>query len=135
MTYLLDTNICIAAMNDATSRARARLADEQRAHRSVLVSSVSVFELFYGAHKSAKLVVNLKKARAFLEPLQHASVDFEDAEVAGLVRADLEKKGRPIGAYDYLIAGQALRRGLVLVTDNEGEFRRVNGLRIENWVR
>jgi tRNA(fMet)-specific endonuclease VapC len=135
MTFLLDTNTCIVAINDVIGRARARMREEERRGRPLLVSSVSVLELYYGAKKSARLEVNVAKLRAFLEPLIQAPFDSDDAEIAGGIRADLEKKGRPIGAYDCLIAGQALRRGLTLVTDNEGEFRRVNGLRIENWVR
>jgi tRNA(fMet)-specific endonuclease VapC len=135
MTFLLDTNTCIVAMNDVVGRARSRVREEERKGRALLISSVSVLELFYGAYKSARVEVNVAKLRAFLELLTQTPFDPDDAETAGAIRADLEKKGRPIGAYDTLIAGQALRRGLTLVTDNEGEFRRVSGLKIENWVR
>ena len=135
MTFLLDTNTCIVAMNDPAGRTRARLLEEESKRRPVFVSTVSVFELLYGAFKSSRVEHNLKKMRAFLQPLTQAMFDSDDAEAAGIVRADLERKGRPIGPYDYLIAGQALQRGLTFVTDNDGEFRRVQGLKIENWVR
>lgn len=133
--FLLDTNICIVAMNNPAGRTRARMLEEEGKRRPIFVSAVSVFELAYGAHKSARVDHNLEKLRAFLEPVSQIAVDPDDAATAGEVRADLERKGRPIGAYDYMIAAQALRRGWTLVTDNEGEFRRVPSLKIENWVR
>jgi tRNA(fMet)-specific endonuclease VapC len=72
---------------------------------------------------------------ALIDALRFAVLEFdkEDARRAGEVRALLASKGTPIGPYDVLIAGQALARGLVLVTDNTGEFRRVPRLRVENW--
>ena len=135
MTFLLHTNTCIVAMNDVVGLARSRMREETRKGERLFVSTVSVFELFYGAHKSKRVEVNIKKLYAFVQPLTQAHFDPEDAEAAGAVRAGLENKGRPIGVYDYLIAGQAMRRGLTLVTDNEGEFRRIHGLKVENWVR
>jgi tRNA(fMet)-specific endonuclease VapC len=135
MTFLLDTNTCIVAMNDVVGQTRSRLREEAREGRDLFVSAVTVFELFSGAHKSKQQERNFAKMRSFLQLLKQAQLNGEDAEVAGALRAELLLKGQPIGAYDYLIAGQALRRGLTLVTDNEREFRRVAGLKIENWVR
>jgi tRNA(fMet)-specific endonuclease VapC len=135
MTFLLDTNTCVVAMNDVVGPTRSRLRQEVQKGKDLLVSAVSVFELFYGAHRSKHQERNFAKMRAFLQLLKQAHLEAEDAEAAGALRAELLRKGQPIGAYDYLIAGQALRRGLTLVTDNEREFRRVAGLKIENWVR
>lgn len=133
--FLLDTNTCIVAMNDIVGPVRARVREEQRVGRELLVSALSVFDLSYGAHKSARVEVNVQKVHTFLALLSQVPFDRADAEAAGSLRAELEKVGRPIGSYDYLIAGQALRRDLVLVTDNEKEFRRVGGLKVQNWIR
>jgi len=135
MTFLLDTNICIVAMNDVVGQTRTRLREEARKGSDVFVSAVTVFELFFGARKSKRQERNIAKMRGFLQLLKQAHLEPEDAEAAGTLCAELQLRGQPIGAYDYLIAGQALRRGLTLVTDNEREFRRVAGLKIENWVR
>ena len=71
--------------------------------------------------------------RALLDAVSVLAYGIEDARATAALRAALQKKGRPIGAYDALIAGCALARGLVLVTSNEREFRRVSGLQVENW--
>ena len=135
MTFLLDTNTCIVAMNDIVGPARARVREEGRKRRDMFVSAVSVLELWYGAHKSERTEANLKKMTTFLELLARAPFEIADAEAAGAVRATLERHGQPIGAYDVMIAGHALNRGWTLVTDNEREFRRIDGLKVENWVR
>jgi len=70
----------------------------------------------------------------FVSPLDVAGFDRDAAEVYGRIRAGLERKGLPIGAMDMLIAAHALSLGANLVTNNETEFRRVSGLRVENWV-
>ncbi len=87
--------------------------------------------LFHGAYRSARQSQNL----ALLDGLRLAALEFdnEDARQAGEIRAALAAAGTPIGPYDVLIAGQALARGLVLVTHNAGEFSRVSGLLIEDW--
>lgn len=71
--------------------------------------------------------------QALLQTIAIVSYGPEDAHATAALRATLQKKGRPIGAYDALIAGCALARGLMLVTSNEREFSRVSGLQIENW--
>lgn len=136
MTFLLDTNACIALVNGRPASVRARLAEALSRGASVWVSSVAAFELWYGVGKSAKLEANAQRFAAFLAgPVGLLAFDSEDARTAGALRAQLEAEGRPIGAYDLLIAGQALRRQLTLVTANVAEFRRVKGLAWENWAR
>ena len=90
------------------------------------------FELYYGAHKSQQTARNLE----LLDRMAFETVPFDagDARAAGAVRSQLEAAGRPIGPYDLLIAGQALARGLTLVTANTREFQRVNGLDCEDWT-
>ena len=99
------------------------------------MSSVVVFELWYGVAKSERKEANTQRLEVFLAgPLEWTLFDQQDAREAGLVRANLEIAGKPIGAYDVLIAGQARRRGATLVTSNVGEFERVGGLKWEDWA-
>ena len=135
MTYLLDTNACIAFINGTPSTVRRRFQRAIANEATVLVSSVVAFELWYGVAKSQRKATNTQRLLAFLAgPLEWTPFDEEDAREAGAVRAELEIAGRPIGAYDVLIAGQARRRGARLVTSNLGEFERVAGLKWEDWA-
>ena len=136
MDYLLDTNACIALINGepATVRVRMQKAVAEGAH--ILVSSVAVFELWYGVAKSTKQDFNRKRLETFLAgPILVLPFEDADARTAGSVRAVLEKGGRPIGAYDLLMAGQALRHRLTLVTANVSEFSRVKGLVWQDWAK
>ena len=128
MTYLLDSNVVIAVLK-GTGRVIEKL--ESLAVNDVAVSALVIHELYYGAYKSQRQTDNLK----VLDRLQFNVLEFdrEDAMCAGQIRADLAVQGKIIGAYDVLIAGQALNRGLTLVTRNVGEFSRVDGLNVENW--
>ncbi len=102
---------------------------------TVLVSSVVALELWYGTAKSQRKEANTRRLEAFFAgPLEWTVFDDEDAREAGIVRAELEFAGNPIGAYDVLIAGQARRRGATLVTSNVSEFDRVTGLKWEDWA-
>lgn len=131
MPFLLDTNAVIAVLKDAAPPIGQRL--RQCRPEEVFVSSIVLHELFYGAFKSARVERNL----AVVEGLRFGVLDFspEDARAAGEIRAVLAARGVPIGPYDVLIAGQALARGMVLVTRNGAEFGRVAGLVIEDWER
>ena len=133
MTYLLDT--CV--LSDF-ARGEANTLDRVKTTPPavIAVSSITAMEIEFG------LALDAVRARK-LAPVMHALLravavlpyGVEDARATASLRAALQKRGRPIGAYDVLIAGCALARGLVLVTSNEAEFRRVSGLRIENWRR
>jgi tRNA(fMet)-specific endonuclease VapC len=129
MRFLLDTNIVIAVLNDATSRAAKRL--RQEAPQDVAISSIVAHELYFGAFKSARAQHNLSLVDAVQFPV--LEFDREDARQAGAIRASLAGQGKSIGPYDALIAGQALARDLILVTSNLREFERVPGLAIEDW--
>jgi tRNA(fMet)-specific endonuclease VapC len=131
---LLDTNACIAALNGRPEAVGKRIAAAVTHRRSVSVSTIGVFELWYGIGKSAQVDCNIRALEAFLGPLQVLAFDLEDGRIAGNIRAELERVGRPIGPYDYLIAAQALRHDLTLITAHEKEFSRVAGLRWENWA-
>ena len=134
MTYLLDTNACIAAINGRPASLRARLAEVMARGETVAASTITLFELWYGVAKSARVKANTERLAVFLAPLEILPFDDEDARLAGMVRAELERAGTPIGAYDCLSPGQALRHGTMLVTANVQEFERVPGLRWENWA-
>ena len=135
MTYLLDTNACIALINGSPSAVRRRFQRTIAKDATVLMSSVVAFELWYGVAKSQRKETNTQRLLAFLAgPLEWTLCDEEDAREAGAVRAELETAGRPIGAYDVLIAGQARRRAATLVTSNVDEFERVARLKWEDWA-
>ena len=136
MNYLLDTNVCIALLNENSPRTEARVMSELKAGSQLSVSSVSVFELWYGMEKSARRESNIRKLSAFLlNWVNTLAFDAEDARVAGRIRVELESLGRRIGEYDTLIAGQALRHGMTLVTANVKEFGRVKNLSWEDWSK
>jgi tRNA(fMet)-specific endonuclease VapC len=130
--YLLDTNVVSDLVRNPHGRItqRIRRVGEARVCTSIIVAA----ELRYGAAKkgSPRLVAQLAAVLSVLEVLP-----FEAPADAtyGLLRARLEQSGKPIGANDLLIAAQAVALGHVLVTDNEREFARVEGLQYENWPR
>ncbi len=107
----------------------ARLSEH--APTDFAVSSVVMFELYFGAYRSRKVADNLARLNALRFEVLDLSI--ADAEAAGLIRADLKVKGIPIGAYDLLIAGQAVARSMTLITHNVKEFRRVENLKYQDW--
>ena len=127
----LDTNIVIALLG-SDENVIVRL--ESQPPGSVVLPSIVLHELYFGAFKGSpeRLSDNLAK----IQHLRFPVLDFSlaDAEAAGRIRADLARKGAPIGPYDALSAAQALVRGLVLVTRNLREFERIAGLRIADWL-
>jgi tRNA(fMet)-specific endonuclease VapC len=134
--YLLDTNACIAVINGRPSSVRLRLQKEFDADAEVFVSAIVAFELWYGVAKSARPEANAKLLTTFFAgPLSLLAFEEADGRVAGQVRAATEAAGKPIGAYDLLIAGQALGRNLTLVTANAREFGRIKGLQWEDWAK
>ncbi len=136
MSFLLDTNAIIAILNGKPLAVRDRWVSTIDTGASVATSSIVVFELSSGAYKSARPQENIARLQTLLSSsLEVLAFDIDDADSAGRIRAILEGKGQPIGPFDVLIAGQAIRRGLTLVTANTGEFRRVKGLAVANWAK
>jgi tRNA(fMet)-specific endonuclease VapC len=134
VTYLLDTNACIALINGKPAEVRRRFEVEAAAGTAIATSSIVTFELWYGVAKSAPADKNADRLNAFLGgPIDVLEFTADDSGEAGKVRAALASAGQPIGAYALLIAGQARRRGLRLVTANSAEFGRVTGLQWEDW--
>ncbi|HCG00345.1 MAG TPA: VapC toxin family PIN domain ribonuclease, partial [Chloroflexi bacterium] len=114
---------------------RRRFARVSAGEDVIATSSVVLFELWYGVAKSQHAKANAERIATFLSgPLEVMDFTAEDAEQAGRIRATLEGLGKPIGAYDLLIAGQALHHKATLVTSNSSEFKRVRGLRQQDWA-
>jgi tRNA(fMet)-specific endonuclease VapC len=132
MRFLLDTNI----VSDLVRHPRGKIADRisEMGEDDVCTSIVVAAELRYGAAKrnSSRLTSQLETVLGALEVL--ALEEPADA-MYGLIRANLERGGQPIGANDLLIAAHALALDLTVVTDNEREFSRIDDLRVENWLR
>jgi tRNA(fMet)-specific endonuclease VapC len=136
MPFLLDTNACIALINGRDRVVREHFDVERTAHQAIHISSIAEFELWSGVAKSARRERNAERLRAFFKgPLERLDFDSGDAETAGLVRASLESKGQPIGPFDLLIAAQAVRRRLTLVTANHAEFSRIRDLDWVDWTK
>lgn len=135
MNYLLDTNAVVALLRNKPAKVRDRYREAEAADDYLALSSVVLFELWYGVAKSSQVSENTERLRILLSgDLDLLDFDDEDARTAGQIRAALEKAGTTIGPYALLIAGQALRRGLIVVTANTSEFSRVMGLNWEDWT-
>lgn len=133
MKYLLDTNVCVDYLN--ARHAAVTRAIQKCSPDDLCVSSVAVGELRYGAEKSLHRQRNHARLDVFLAEIPCVDFDCNAASVYGRVRAALERRGVLIGPYDLQIAAHAMALGLVLVSDNVREFRRVRALKIENWRR
>jgi tRNA(fMet)-specific endonuclease VapC len=134
VSYLLDTNAVIALLKDQPANVRKRLRRAVGRGGTVAVSSVVLFELWYGVARSERRRENAERLRRFLSgAIDVLPFEDADAKAAGELRATLEAAGKPIGPYDLLIAAQALRFGATLVTANVSEFARVHGLAWQDW--
>ncbi len=131
LKYLLDTNMCIFTIKNKPAQVREAFNQHEG---QLCISTVTLMELIYGAEKSAMPDKNLKVIEGFSARLEVLEYDTEAAIHSGQLRAELAKKGTPIGPYDQMIAGHARSRGLIVVTNNLKEFERVPGLRVEDWV-
>jgi tRNA(fMet)-specific endonuclease VapC len=129
MRFLLDANAMIGLLNRSSAKLEANVREHPASE--IGISAIVIHELYYGAFKSQRVDENLE--RLGLVRLETVSLDREDAAAAGKIRAALKKAGTPIGPYDFLIAGQALARGLTLITNNVREFQRIEGLMLEDW--
>jgi len=131
--YLLDTNILIDLLRRPKSPAFKHLV--RLSPDEVAISAVTLAELEYGVHKSSNPSRNAQLLVEACAPLTIMPFDNSAASVYGWVRAELEAKGKPIGPLDTLIAAHALSLNATLVTNNMREFKRIKGLRLENWLR
>ncbi len=131
LRYLLDTNIVIYVLK----RRPVEVLSTFNANASrMAMSSITLAELLHGAEKSSRVSENLAAIEDFCSRLQVLPYGPKAAQHYGAIRAALEKLGQPIGVNDMHIAAHARSQGLVLVTNNMGEFARVPALEAENWV-
>ena len=131
--FLLDTNVCIHLLIGTSPS----IVEEMRAHRptEILLASVVRAELLFGARKSTRADQNLRLLERFFAPYRSVTFDDRCAEHYGLLRANLERAGQPIGPNDMLMAATALAHDATLVTSNVREFGRAIGLRLIDWHR
>jgi tRNA(fMet)-specific endonuclease VapC len=129
VSYLLDANVCIAILNESSERVTQHINQATLADEKLFLSSIVLHELWFGVAKSQRIARNAAILTEFIHGA-YPTLEFSngDAEVAGQIRAYLKAAGT-------LIAGQALARGLTLVTANTREFSRVNGLRLVDWTQ
>ena len=130
---MLDTNICIELLRGGAAPVASRMPKHEI--DEIAISSISLAELQYGVASSARPAHHHTLLVEFCAPLAILAFDDRAAVTYGRVRAELKLAGTPIGPLDTLIAAHALALNVTLVTSNEREFGRVDGLRIENWVR
>ena len=132
MIYMLDTDICIYIVKRKPLHVLKRLELIQPDQLSM--SAITFAELMNGAKKSQRVEANVSRLNALGEILEICSFDQQAAVAYGDVRSSLEKRGEVIGPHDLLIAAHALSLDRILVTNNEREFIRVEGLKVENWA-
>ena len=133
MIYLLDTNICIYIINKKPPAVVKRIQSKQP--EQIAISSITLAELEYGIVRSRYPDRNRIALLEFLIPFMILDFDQMASVVYGWIRSFLESKGKPIGPMDLLLAAQAKSRNMILVTNNEKEFNRIDGLQTENWAR
>lgn len=131
LRYMLDTSICISTIRNKPDAIRLAF---NRHHTQMCISSVTVMELMYGVEVSSQTQRNLANVEGFIARLDVLDYDVPAAAHTAQIRGELTKAGTQIGPYDQMIAGHARSRGLVVVTNNTKEFKRVPGLRIEDWT-
>lgn len=130
--YLLDTNICIYIIKKKPEYVLKILKTKSK--KDIYISSITIAELEYGVSKSQFPEKNKIALIEFLSIFKILNFDDCDAVDFGIIKTDLERKGKIIGPMDLLIAAQAKSKKLILVTNNTSEFTRIIGLNIENWV-
>jgi tRNA(fMet)-specific endonuclease VapC len=130
--FLLDTDTIIYSLKGNGSVVRNLKAHQRD---PLKISVISLMELYYGAYKSEKTTANLAKVRRIENAFDIISVDFSIAETFGMIKSQLEFQGTPLDDFDLVFAASALAHNLILVTNNEKHFRRVEGLELDNWNR
>lgn len=131
LRFMLDTNLCIRVLRDKPAALRLRFNDEAE---GLAISTIVLMELLHGAAKSARPIDNRRAVEDFATRLDVLPFDDQAAAHAGDIKAELERAGEVIGAYDLLIAGHARSKGLAVITGNLQEFQRVRGLVSEDWT-
>lgn len=132
MMFMLDTNICIYAIKHKPEQVIRKILSLKPGE--LCISSITYAEMMHGVENSSNVIRNRIALALFLSSIQVLDFSTHAAEEYGKIKADLQRKGTPIGIMDTLIAAHARVNDLILVTNNVGEFQRVEKLKIENWV-
>ena len=132
MKYILDTNICIYYLKGLNEKVRNNLLTKHP--DDIKIPAIVKAELLYGAEKSKKKQENLEKIMEFLLPYEITPFSDNMTHIYAKIRVELEKKGNIIGPHDLLIAATVLQNNDILVTNNIREFKKVKGLKLENWI-
>ena len=132
MLYLLDTNTCIYFLNRSSERIISQF--KKYSPSEIVLPSITVAELFYGAEKSKARKKNWAVVEEFVSNFGIVPFDEKSCQTYAKIRASLEKSGVPMGPMDLLIASISLANNFILVTNKIKEFRRIKGLKLENWV-
>jgi tRNA(fMet)-specific endonuclease VapC len=137
VSFLLDTDTCIYLLDARHPARQATVRKRMRNHApsEIAISVVTEAELRAGAAKSARPRDNLAVVETLLAVIEVLPLTSDDTPAFARIRVELERAGTPIGPYDLLIAAQALHHQRTLVTNNEHEFSRVPGLRLQNWSK
>ena len=131
---LLDTNVLVEIVRDGLATVTDHYVEALAKRMELSVSTVSVFEFRYGLERSPRQAAQAGQFERLLANLTVAPFSASDAAHTARLKADLAARGQTIGAYDLMIAGQALARGWTVVTGNTHEFSRVEGLQLEDWT-
>lgn len=131
--YLLDTNICIFAINKKTPQLINTI--NKKSKHDIYISSLTIAELEFGVENSQYVEKNRVALLKFISLFRILPFDDEDAVCYGKLKTKLKKKGEIIGPIDMLLAAQALSKDLIFVTNNADEFSRVDDLKIEDWSK
>ncbi|MCX7423332.1 MAG: type II toxin-antitoxin system VapC family toxin [Planctomycetia bacterium] len=131
MKYLLDTNMCVFALRNKPRAVGDRI--QQHKPDDIVISAITVAEFRVGADKSNRPEENHRQISDFLLTFDVLMFDSGAADAYGVIRADLERRGQPIGELDMLLAAHAVSQNLIFVTHNTSEFQRVKGLQLEDW--
>ena len=130
--YLLDTNICIFLIKKKNPLLIEKL--KKYYNKGIFISSLTLAELEYGVENSDHKEKNRLSLIEFLTIFEILNFEQKDTQSYGMIKSDLRKSGKMIGAIDALLAAQAISRNLIFVTNNTKEFERINNLRIEDWT-
>ncbi|MHC4872769.1 MAG: type II toxin-antitoxin system tRNA(fMet)-specific endonuclease VapC [Planctomycetota bacterium] len=133
MKYMLDTNICIYIIKKHPLKVIKTL--QKKKVGNICISAITLAELEYGVEKSNRKLQNQLALTEFLAPIEILDFDDSAAKYFGIIRTQLENKGKVIGPFDIQIAAHALSKNQILVTNNVKEFSRIPELKIENWVK
>ena len=130
--YLLDTDILIYSLK-AHKIVQQNL--QHHLHDPINISAVTLLELYYGAYKSQMVANNLAKIKTIENALEVIPVNREMVEIFGVLKSHLEKGGKPLDDFDLILAATAMSHNLIIVTNHEKHFGRIDGLKMENWSK